>query len=81
MKYQVYMIEIIIIFIILLNIYVKIPLNLIAVLSEVLSEHETHATLDNLFLYAEIDSEIPDVSKPAKVQQVLMNVNKTNSDP
>ncbi|HEO1780740.1 TPA: abortive infection family protein [Acinetobacter baumannii] len=59
----------------------KIPLNLIAVLSEVLSEHETHATLDNLFLYAEIDSEIPDVSKPAKVQQVLMNVNKTNPAP
>ncbi|MCQ1100366.1 abortive infection family protein, partial [Acinetobacter baumannii] len=59
----------------------KIPLNLIAILSEMLSEHETHATLDNLFLYAEINSEIPDVSKPAKVQQVLMGVNKSNLEP
>lgn len=59
----------------------KIPLNLIAVLSEMLSEQESHATLDNLFLYAEINSEIPDVSKPAKVQQVLMNVNKANPEP
>lgn len=59
----------------------KIPLNLIAVLSEMLSEQESHATLDNLFLYAEINSEIPDVSKPAKVQQVLINVNKANPEP
>lgn len=44
----------------------KIPLNLIAILSEMLPEYESHATLDNLFLYAEINSEIPDVSKPAK---------------
>ena len=56
----------------------KIPLSLIAILSEMLPEYETHATLDNLFLYAEINSEIPDVSKPAKVQQVLMEVNKSN---
>ena len=59
----------------------KIPLNIIAILSEMLPEHESHATLDNLFLYAEINSEIPDVSKPAKVQQVLMNVNKSDPDP
>jgi len=59
----------------------KIPLNLIAILSEMLPEYESHATLDNLFLYAEINSEIPDVSKPAKVQQVLMNVNKSDPDP
>jgi len=31
----------------------KIPLSLIAILTEILSEYETHATLDNLFLYAE----------------------------
>ncbi|MFW1798345.1 abortive infection family protein [Acinetobacter guillouiae] len=59
----------------------KIPLNLIAILSEMLPEHESHATLDNLFLYAEINFEIPDVSKPAKVQQVLMNVNKSDPEP
>ena len=59
----------------------KIPLSLIAILSEMLPEYETHATLDNLFLYAEINSEIPDVSKPAKVQQVLMEVNKSNIEP
>lgn len=59
----------------------KIPLNLIAILSEMLPEYESHATLDNLFLYAEINSEIPDVSKPAKVQQVLINVNKSDPDP
>lgn len=59
----------------------KIPLNLIAILSQMLPEYESHATLDNLFLYAEINSEIPDVSKPAKVQQVLMNVNKSDPDP
>lgn len=59
----------------------KIPLNLVAILSEMLPEYESHATLDNLFLYAEITSEIPDVSKPAKVQQVLMNVNKSESEP
>ena len=59
----------------------KIPLSLIAILSEILSEYETHATLDNLFLYADINSEIPNVSKPAKVQQVLMEVNKANIEP
>ncbi|HDH1656436.1 Uncharacterised protein [Klebsiella pneumoniae] len=59
----------------------KIPLSLIAILTEILSEYETHATLDNLFLYAEINSEIPDVSKQAKVQQVLMAVNKSNVEP
>lgn len=59
----------------------NIPLNLIAILSEMLPEYESHATLDNLFLYAEINSEIPDVSKPAKVQQILMNVNKSDPDP
>ena len=59
----------------------KIPLNLIAVLSEVLSEHETHATLDNLFyMLKSILKFLMSVSLQ-KVQQVLMNVNKTNSDP
>ena len=59
----------------------KIPLSLIAILSEILPEYETHASLDNLFLYADINSEIPGLSKPAKVQQVLMEVNKANSEP
>lgn len=59
----------------------KIPLNLIAILSEMLPEQESHATLDNIFLYAEINDEIPNVSKPAKVQQVLMNINKNNPEP
>ena len=59
----------------------KIPLSLIAILSDILPEYETHATLDNLFLYADINSEIPSLSKPAKVQQVLMEVNKANSEP
>lgn len=59
----------------------KIPLNLIAILSDMLPDQESHATLDSLFLYAEIQDEIPNVSKPAKVQQVLMNVNKNNPEP
>jgi len=59
----------------------KIPLNLIAVLSEILPDNESHVTLDNLFLYAEVNTEIPDVSKPAKIQQVLMSVNKNHPEP
>lgn len=59
----------------------KIPLSLIAILAEILPEYETHATLDNLFLYADINSEIPDLSKPAKVHHVLLEVNKVNIEP
>ncbi len=46
----------------------KIPAPVIAVLADNLPELETHAGLDNLFLYAEASGEPPEGSKPVKTQ-------------
>lgn len=59
----------------------EIPAPVIAVLSENMPVHETHASLDNLFSYAEAPGEPPDGSKPVKVQAWLRRVNKESDYP
>lgn len=59
----------------------KIPAPVIAVLSENLPIFETHASLDNLFSYAEAPGEPPEGSKPVKVQAWLRRVNKETDRP
>ncbi|WP_297807316.1 abortive infection family protein [uncultured Methylophaga sp.] len=59
----------------------KIPAPVIAVLSENLPNFETHASLDNLFSYAEAPGEPPEGSKPVKVQAWLRRVNKETDRP
>lgn len=59
----------------------EIPAPIIAVLSENLPILETHASLDNLFLYAEAPGEPPEGSKPVKVQSWLRRVNKESEFP
>ena len=58
-----------------------IPAPVIAVLSDNLSVLETHASLDNLFLYANAPGEPPEGSKPVKVQAWLRLINKESDDP
>lgn len=59
----------------------EIPAPVIAVLSENLSALETHASLDNLFLYADAPGEAPEGSKPVKVQSWLRRINKESPEP
>ena len=58
-----------------------IPAPVIAVLSDNLSVLETHASLDNLFLYADAPGESPEGSKPVKVQAWLRRINKESDEP
>ncbi|EHR0574908.1 abortive infection family protein [Vibrio parahaemolyticus] len=58
-----------------------IPAPVIAVLSDNLSALETHASLDNLFLYADAPGEPPEGSKPVKVQAWLRRINKESDEP
>ena len=53
----------------------RLPAHLISVLSEELSQAETHATLDNLFMYANAPGEPPPGSKLAKSQEWLRRIN------
>ncbi|QKX18590.1 abortive infection family protein [Microbulbifer sp. YPW1] len=59
----------------------EIPAPIIAVLSENLPDIETHAGLDNLFLYADAPGEPPPGSKPVKTQAWLRRINKDSPDP
>ena len=59
----------------------EIPAPVIAVLSESIPKFETHASIDNLFGYAEAPGEPPEGSKPAKVQSWLRRVNQVSSNP
>lgn len=59
----------------------EIPAPIIAVLSENMPALETHASLDNLFAYAEAPGDPPDGSKPVKVQAWLRRVNKESDHP
>lgn len=59
----------------------EIPAPVIAVLSENMPVVETHASLDNLFSYAEAPGEPPEGSKPVKVQAWLRRVNKESGHP
>ncbi|HDY7790868.1 TPA: abortive infection family protein [Vibrio vulnificus] len=58
-----------------------IPAPVIAVLSDNLSALETHASLDNLFLYADAPGEPPEGSKTVKVQAWLRHINKESDEP
>ncbi len=53
-----------------------IPSPVIAVVAEIVSEQETHASLDSLFLYAGAPGEPPTESKHAKALEWLRRVNK-----
>lgn len=56
----------------------RLPAHLISVLSEELSQAETHATLDNLFMYANAPGDPPPGSKLAKTQEWLRRINTDN---
>ena len=59
----------------------EIPSALIAVVSNLVSYAETHASLDNLFMYAEAAGDPPLGSKPVKAQEWLRTTNKLSPDP
>ena len=59
----------------------RIPAPLIAALSDVIPDRETHATLDSLFLHADAPGEPPDGSKRNKVIDWLRRANKELEDP
>lgn len=54
----------------------NIPAPIIAVLSDHLPKLESHASIDNLFLFADAPSESPEGSKPVKVTAWLRQINK-----
>lgn len=54
----------------------QIPSPLIALVSDLVAQAETHASLNSLFLYAEAVGEPPEGSKPVKAQEWLRNTNK-----
>lgn len=58
-----------------------IPSPLIAIVSDMVSSHETHASLDSLFMYAEASCEPPEGSKHVKAQEWLRHTNKVNPEP
>lgn len=57
----------------------QIPLSTISLISDFLSDYETHASIDSLLMYALATGEAPQGSKPVKVKQWLMNTNKDPS--
>lgn len=59
----------------------EIPAPIIAIIAEQLSTFETHAALDNLFLYADAPGEPPEGSKTVKTQTWLRRINKESDDP
>ena len=54
----------------------EIPAPVIAVLSDVLDEQETHANLDRLFMYAAAPGDPPAGNKKVKVQEWLRRTNR-----
>lgn len=59
----------------------QIPTFVISVLSDVIDQSETHATLNALFMYAEAPGDPPEGNKRVKVQEWLRRANKeTNCD-
>ncbi|PCJ55343.1 MAG: ATP-dependent RNA helicase HrpA [Planctomycetota bacterium] len=59
----------------------EIPSPVIAVLSEYIPILQTHATLDNLFMYAGAPGDPPEESKPAKTQIWLRRINQESDNP
>jgi len=58
-----------------------IPQPVISVVANCISTLETHATLDNLFAYADAPGEPPLGSKPTKAQEWLRRINKESDNP
>ncbi|MDO9113071.1 MAG: abortive infection family protein [Polaromonas sp.] len=58
-----------------------IPSPLVAIVSDMVSFHETHASLDSLFMYAEAPGEPPEGSKHVKAQEWLRYTNKVHPEP
>lgn len=58
-----------------------IPSPVIAVVAEILSNRETHTSLENLFLYANAPGDPPEGSKSTKAQEWLRRVNKEHTQP
>ena len=59
----------------------EIPAPVIAVLADTLYDIESHAGLDNLFLYADAPGDPPEGSKPVKTQAWLRRINKESEFP
>lgn len=60
---------------------VKIPQPIIATLAEHISQYETHASLDSLFMYADAPGDPPDLSKYPKALEWLRRINKDSDEP
>lgn len=58
-----------------------IPLKVISLLAELLPKYETHASLNSIFLYADIENTFPELSKLNRVQETLIHINKANPNP
>lgn len=59
----------------------KIPQPLIGLLAEHISDYETHAKINSLFMYADAPGDAPDLSKHAKVLEWLRRTNKESEEP
>jgi len=59
----------------------SIPAAVLSLTAELVSERETHATLDSLFTYANAPGDPPEGSKPAKALAWLRRANKESADP
>jgi len=59
----------------------KIPTSIIGVLSTIVAERYTHASINALFMYANAPPEIPSGGKPDKVLSWLRNVNTESIHP
>lgn len=53
----------------------QIPAPVIAACAEIMAQRETHASLDNLFMYAGAPGDPPEGSKPVKAQEWLRRIN------
>lgn len=53
-----------------------IPAHLISVLTDVISTSETHVSMDNLFMYADVSGDAPGGNKTLKAQEWLRRINK-----
>ncbi|WP_307658651.1 abortive infection family protein [Variovorax paradoxus] len=58
-----------------------IPPPLLAIVSNIVSTVETHASMNSLFMYAEAPGEPPDGSKHVKAQEWLRHTNKQHPEP
>ncbi|MEJ8822225.1 abortive infection family protein [Variovorax humicola] len=58
-----------------------IPSALLAIVSDIVSTVETHASMDSLFIYAEAPGDPPEGSKHVKAQEWLRNTNKQHPEP